>query len=405
MIRLAFEYGPLLVWAGLLRTFVRPLRFGRAGNCALGLFLLLLSQKFLIYKIFGGDSFVPDLPERLVNVTGWAYSSCLLLFGFTLAGGCGAALVRTFRRLRGLPPPVLRLRAVRAALLAAAALAVLIAGFGVWEGVRVPRVKEIPLALDRLPPAFDGFRLVHLSDLHCSPAARRARTEGIVARVNALHPDLVCITGDLVDGSPEQRLDDLAPLKDLVAPVGVFGCAGNHEYYHDYALWQPVYASLGIQMLDNAHRVIERGGAKLVLAGVTDPAAETNHRRVMEGPSVELAFALAPAGACRILMQHRPHNVASNRAQHVDLQLSGHTHGGAILGFNCLVKAMNQGHVCGLYDYDDLKLYVTPGTGQWAGFPLRLGVPAEITVFTLHVRPESLNAHAPFVSSRPLCYN
>lgn len=381
--RTLFEYGPLLAWAGLLLLFVRPLRLGRAANCALGFFLLVVSQKFLIYKFFGGDSFVPDLPERFVNLTGWTYSASILLFGFAGLWWCAKLVSRLAARLWQRPRPTVARRTDRAVLLAGAVLALLVAGWGVWEGVRVPRVKEVSLAVKDLPRAFDGFRLVQLSDLHCSPAARKARTAGIVAAVNARKPDLVCITGDFVDGSPDARRDDLAPLADLRAPYGVLGCAGNHEYYHDYAVWQPVFAALGIRMLDNAHVILERDGEKLVVGGVTDWAARRNERRIMEGPDVVKAFAGSPVFACRILLQHEPVELDANVAERVRLQLSGHTHGGAVLGLDRLVKRLNQGHVRGLYKQDDLVLYVCPGTGQWAGFPLRLGVPAEITVITL----------------------
>lgn len=374
MIRHAFEFGPLAVWALMLLTVVRPLRLGRAARAALALALLLASQKFLVYRIFGGDSFVPDLPERFVNFTGWAYSAAMLLFGLS----CAWAL------LRALCPPLRRPAASRLALPALAALAAAVAGWGIWEGVRVPAARRVEVAVEGLPPAFDGLRVVHLSDLHCSPAARRARTAGIVARANALDPDLVCITGDFVDGSPAQRADDLAPLRDLKARLGVFGCAGNHEYYHDYRAWRPVLESFGVAMLDNAHRVLERGGARLALGGVTDLAAADNPVRRMEATDVRRAFAGAPADACRILLQHRPLLPALNAAAGVRLQLSGHTHGGAILGLDRLVARMgNHGFVRGLYRVGPLALHVSPGTGQWAGFPLRLGVPAEITEIVL----------------------
>lgn len=370
----------MLAWAGLLLTFVWPLRLGRAGSCALGLFLLLLSQKFLIYKVFGGDSFVPDLPERFVNLTGWTYSSCMVLFGFACVWWAICLVRRCVCRTR----KATSVRRDRVVLLACAVVAMMIAGWGIWEGVRVPRVRNVSLAIKGLPREFDGFRIVQISDLHCSPAARKHRTAGIVACVNALKPDLVCITGDSVDGSPEQRSDDLSPLKDLKAVHGVLGCSGNHEYYHDYLLWGQIYEAWGIQMLDNAHRVITCGQGKLVVGGVTDRVALWNTTRVMAGPNLAKAFAGAPPDGCRILLQHQPINLALASAARVRLQLSGHTHGGAIWGLDRLVKRMNQGHVRGIYQVGDTTLYVCPGTGQWAGFPLRLGVPAEISVLTLH---------------------
>lgn len=393
MIVRLFEFGPLVVWAALLFAFVRPLRLGRARSVALGALLLVASQKFLIYRIFGGDAFVPDLPERFVNFTGWAYSTCMLLFAgvcaWWTARGCGRLAMRMARRgarERSAEAGGAQYAPMtRRAFLSMPAAAAGAAAWGIWEGVRVPGVHELDVRVEDLPAAFEGFRIVHLSDLHCSPAARRARTQGIVDVVNSLDADLVCITGDFVDGSPEQRMDDMRPLASLRARHGVLGCSGNHEYYHDYAAWRPMLESLGIAMLDNAHRVISRGDAKIAVGGVTDFVAQYNWRRVMEGPDVVKAFAGAPANACRILLQHQPKKVSVNRTWGVRLQLSGHTHGGAIVGFDRLVKGMNEDHVRGLYREGKLALYVNSGTGQWAGFPLRLGVPAEIAV--LRLRP------------------
>ncbi|MGN0846676.1 MAG: metallophosphoesterase [Kiritimatiellia bacterium] len=384
MFKAIFEFGPLLVWATLLFTVVRPLRLARRWSLALVALLLIGSQKFLIYRFLGGDSFVPELPEWFLTVTGWSYSASMLLFALSLAWLVARGVRPAWRPLSRWVIPVL------------AAVAMVVAGWGVWEGIRVPGVRHIGVAVQDLPPAFDGLRIVQLTDLHCSAASRKARTEGIVARVNELEPDLVCITGDFVDGLPEERAGDLAPLRGLKTKLGVFGCAGNHEYYSDYRAWRPVYESFGVTMLDNAHRVIERDGAKIALGGVTDPVA--GHARLivragrladrMEPTNVRKAFAGAPADACRILLQHRPMQPKVNADLGVRLQLTGHTHGGAILGLDRLVARMgNNGFVRGLYQVGRMALYVSPGTGQWAGFPLRLGVSAEITEITLRRAP------------------
>ncbi len=385
MIKTAFEFGPLVVWALMLLTVVRPLRLKLGGSVAVAALLLVASQKFLVYKIFCGDSFVPDLPERLITFMGWMYSSSMLLFALSVVW----SLMRLVRRIWKRQASMVLSRRVISEL---AVLAMALAGWGIWEGVRVPDVRRIEIVVQDLPAAFDGLRLVHLTDLHCSPASRKARMAGIVAKVNALKPDLVCITGDFVDGSPGQRADDLSPLKDLKATDGVFGCPGNHEYYSDYVAWRPIFESFGITMLDNAHRVVTRGDAKLAVGGVTDLAAAHNRswsgkiRKTtrLEPTDVKKAFAGAPADACRILLQHRPLWPQVNEEHGVRLQLSGHTHGGAIRGLDLLVARMgNHGFVRGFYQVGRMALYVNPGTGQWAGFPLRLGVPAEITEMIL----------------------
>ena len=376
LVKGGFEFGPLLVWPVLLLLAVRPLKFGRTASVALGLLLLFATQKFLIYRIFGGDSFVPELPQRFVNFTGWTYSSSMIFFGLV----CFWSLAKRFSA------PWASVAWNRRVLPVLAVLSLSVAGWGVWEGVRVPSVRRVEIAVEDLPAAFDGFRIVQLTDLHISSAARKDRTRGIVDRTNGLKPDLVCITGDFVDGSPGNRADDLSPLRDLRAAYGVFGCAGNHEYICDYSSWRAVYADFGVTMLDNAHRVIEKDGARLALGGVTDPAAgwHTTSESEREYPDVRKAFLGAPADACRILMQHRPLFPRLNEEHGVRLQLTGHTHGGAIRGLDLLVARMgNHGFVRGLYRVGRLALYVSPGTGQWAGFPLRLGVPAEITEIVL----------------------
>ena len=383
LVKAGFEFVPLLVWPVLLFLAVRPLKVARWAQALLGAVLLFATQKFLIYRFVGGDSFVPDLPERFVNLTGWTYSSSMIFFGlvcvWSLAKFACRPLSRTARDGGG-ASAVARDRIVIPGL---AVLAMAVAGWGVWTGVRVPDIRRVEIPVTGLPAAFDGFRIVQLTDLHCSSAARKGRTAGIVAQVNALDPDLVCITGDFVDGSPAQRAEDLAPLRDLKARHGVFGCSGNHEYIYSYPAWRAVYAACGVTMLDNAHRVIEKDGARLALGGVVDFASAWKTPGG-ERPDVRKAFAGAPADACRVLLQHQPQRSRRNAEHGVRLQLTGHTHGGAIRGLDLLVARMgNEGLVRGLYRLGDMALYVSPGTGQWAGFPLRLGVPAEITEIVL----------------------
>jgi predicted MPP superfamily phosphohydrolase len=202
----------------------------------------------------------------------------------------------------------------------------------------------------------------------------------VVDRVNALSPDIIVFTGDTVDGLPERRAGSIAPLKDLRARYGVFGCAGNHEYYGNFAAWMRAFPTLGITMLLNGHVVLKIRGRELVVAGLTDMVAE---RFALPGPDLKRALAGAPEGAVRILLDHRPGNAPVNAAMGVDLQLSGHTHGGQILGVNLLVAQFNQGYLYGLYQIDKMSLYVSSGAGLWNGFPVRLGVPSEIVRLVL----------------------
>ena len=374
---------PFFAWLIVLWFGVRPLRLPRAWAIAFAVLLFLASQKFVVYAVLGGDAFKPELPETFIHVTGWAYSSFMLFVGLV----CTAAIVKGLAWFFLNPRQREAIRAtqgIRRRQFVAGLAAAGTAGWGVWEGIRVPRIKRTEIEVEDLPRAFDGFRIVHLSDLHCSAAARREHMKGIVAQANTLNADIVCITGDFVDGSVEARREDLEPLKDLKSRLGVFGCAGNHEYYSGYRTWRPVFEELGISMLDNAHHVFVRGEARLVLGGIPDETAcSPRYAGDSVTPDVVRTFEGAPEG-CRILMKHRPIHLSEHERHGVRLQLSGHTHGGACRGMDLLVAKMgNEDHLRGLYREKRIALYVNPGTGQWAGFPLRLGVPAEVSELIL----------------------
>ncbi len=188
--------------------------------------------------------------------------------------------------------------------------------------------------------------------------------------------------GDLVDGSPEKRAADVAPLAKLRAGYGIFACLGNHEYYSGLTQWRAAYQRLGFNLLYNSGATVDLGAGRLYIAGVTDPAAE-GPRFNLPGPDAVEALAGAPEGAVKILLAHQPRRAADYARAGADLQLSGHTHGGHLKGLDLIVKKANDGFVAGWYQVAGLKLYVSRGTGLWNGFPLRLGVPSEITVMTL----------------------
>ena len=261
-----------------------------------------------------------------------------------------------------------------------------------YDGVRIPSVKRLKVTCAGLPERFAGYRIVHLSDLHCSSAARRGRFERIVQRVNALNPDLVAITGDFVDGTVADRKYDLAPLADIRAKDGVVACTGNHEAYWEWNLWRNEFAKWRIAFPEETGvRVIDKNGERLAIGGMQDPAFERLHGLDCFSPSAEKAFEGAPEGAFRIFLFHRPlTDMTGAEAANVRLQLSGHTHGGAMPGISMLVARKNEGRTRGLYEFGEgSKLHLSPGTGQWAGFPIRLFNPTEITEITLLPPSES----------------
>jgi uncharacterized protein len=249
---------------------------------------------------------------------------------------------------------------------------------------RCPRVRRVDVAIDNLPEGLDGYTIAQWSDVHVGPTIKRRFVANLVEKTNALGADAIVITGDLVDGPLEELRDQVTPLRDLEARDGVYFVTGNHEYYWRAADWVKEIARLGITFLKNQHRVIERGGAKLVIAGITDPAGRDTHK-----PDAYAALAGTPRDAVKVLLSHRPQTAAIASRLGVHLQLSGHTHGGQFFPFNYLIRFF-QPVVAGLHRAGSMWLYVSRGTGYW-GPPSRLGVHGEITLLRFvappHVAP------------------
>ena len=256
-------------------------------------------------------------------------------------------------------------------------MALVMTALAVPAALRIPEVRTQEIVLPGLPPALDGLRVAHLTDLHISRNFPAAWTRAVVDRTNALRPDLILLTGDLMDGSPALRRGDFAPMADLRAPLGVFACPGNHEYYSGLPAWRPVLRAHGITLLENGAVVLPVRGSHLTVAGVTDNAAG---RFGLPGPDPHTALEGTPRP--RILMAHKP-ELFHQTAPDIDLQLSGHTHGGLALLLDQGVALFNGGFVRGWYARDKARLYVGPGSGLWGGFPLRLGVPSEILLLVL----------------------
>ena len=376
MWKFIFQVIPVLAWSVAMLAGVLPLKMGRRAVLLVALALAASFGKFAFFALVGGDAFVPNLPPGVIWTYGGVYGAAMFFAAFAFAAGALDILFAIFRH-----PVAVRTRRVRAVVLAALAIAV--SGWGMYEGVKMPDVVRVEMAWDELPPPFDGYRIVHLSDLHCSTAARRDRMEEIVARVNALDADLVAITGDFVDGRVADRGRDLEPLAGLKAKDGVVGCTGNHEAYWEWRAWHAKLSEWKVEMLEEGRpRVIWRDGDSLALGGLTDPAFWGP--RMPPRPARD-AFRGSPGTAFRILLFHRPVTAVIGSAEaDVRLQLSGHTHGGAFPVIHWLVARANEGRTRGLYEFAPGRyLYNSPGTGQWAGFPIRLFNPTEITEITL----------------------
>src|SRR5690606_4883869 len=146
--------------------------------------------------------------------------------------------------------------------------------FGLLNARRTARVVERDIALRNLPAELAGFRIVQLSDIHVGPTIKRGYIDAIVRRVNELSPDIIVITGDLVDGSVADLRDDIAPLAQLSARHGVYVVTGNHEYYSGADSWIAAFERLNMKVLLNRHVLLAHEGARLVLAGISDYSAE-----------------------------------------------------------------------------------------------------------------------------------
>lgn len=242
-----------------------------------------------------------------------------------------------------------------------------------------PNLVEVDVPCEGLPEALDGFRIVQLSDVHVGPTIKGDYLRRAVALANEQNADLACVTGDLVDGFVDDLRDDVAPLAQLRGRHGTYYVTGNHEYYWNGQSWIDEVARLGLTVLQNAHRVIEHGGAKLVVAGVADYRAE---RHVPEHRSDPVAAREgAPKDAFSVLLAHQPRSAYAARDAGYDLQISGHTHGGQYFPMSVLVHLF-QPYVRGLNRAGNMWVYVNQGTGYW-GPPVRAGVPAEVTLLRL----------------------
>jgi predicted MPP superfamily phosphohydrolase len=268
----------------------------------------------------------------------------------------------------------------RASAAAAGAASVGVVGFGAATALGPPDLLRVPVRLRRLDPAFNGFRIAVVSDIHLGPLSGRAHTERIVRMINETEPDLVAIVGDLVDGTVSELGPAAEPLRDLHSRDGSFFVTGNHEYFvDDPVAWLSELERLGVQPLRNQNTLIRRGTGAFNLAGVNDLAGVSRS----DPPDFDRALSGLDSARPTVLLAHQPVQVAQAAARGVDLQLSGHTHGGQMWPFHYVVRAV-QPSLAGLSTVDDTQLYVSRGAGFW-GPPVRVGARPDITVVSLHI--------------------
>ncbi len=360
-----------VIFAYEILSLVLPLRISGFWKVIFALVLLVASMKNYLFQKFGGGMFfAPDLPREAVLVGSVLYNFLIVALFLLIAKD----LLLLVWKILGWKFPV------NAASLIVCVLAVLLTCYGTYEAVRVPDVETHEIALKNLPEEFDGFKFAMLVDLHASSLNRRDLIEAIVTKTNDLQPDIVLIPGDFVDGLVSQRRQDLQPLENLRAKFGVLGTTGNHEYYSGCSEWLRELQSFGVKFLDNQVEILSSADANLVIAGVPDKQGIAFG---FAAPDINHTLENIPEDSCVILMDHRPENALENSRAGVDLQISGHTHGGMMPGLAQIVAMFNSGFVKGWYDVGEMKLYVSKGTSLWNGFPVRILDPAEITLFIL----------------------
>lgn len=259
-------------------------------------------------------------------------------------------------------------------------LSIAVSVIGYFNARGLARVKKVDVPIANLPDALEGFAIAQISDIHVGPTIKAPYLNRIVDAVNGLKPDAIAITGDLVDGSVRELSSHTAPFARLSAKHGAYVVTGNHEYYSGAEPWIEELTRLGLRVLMNEHVVVARGGASLVLGGVTDYTAGGFIESHRSDPVKALDGAPADAGA-RVLFAHQPRSAPAAAAAGFDLQLSGHTHGGQFWPWNLFVP-MQQPYVHGLNRHESMWIYVSRGTGYW-GPPKRFGAPSEITLIRL----------------------
>ena len=372
------HYLALLVPILIISRAVAVLRIGIVWKILLSLIVLAAALKFpIIYYLGGKMFFAPDLPAAILIFANWIYAAMIIFFLLLAVSEFFLLFWKMFYWISKHPLPANFRTSNNFFNLALLVAGMIFSTFMLYSGLRQPMVKELLVTSSQIPPAADNMRIVMLTDLHIDSVNRGDKLQQIVAAVNSYLPDLVVITGDVVDGTVQQRGRDVAFLKHLHTKYGVYGVPGNHEYFSGYAEWMEFFRSINLQMLENTHCELPNG---IYLAGITDRAAR---RRGLPMPDVEKSLQGIDKNAFTILLAHRPAYADTASKLGADLQLSGHTHGGMIYGLDKIVARLNDNFAAGSYKVNDMLLYVSSGTMIWSGFPFRLGSSSEITVITL----------------------
>jgi uncharacterized protein len=314
------------------------------------------------------------IPKHLAKPFMWVGFTWLGSLGFLFVLTLLSSVASIFQPL--IPLEQSTLTVARTLLILSIGLVLLIYGFFISNR---PRVVRIDVPLPNLPKAFDGFKIVQLSDIHIGETLGFAFSEKLKEMVNALQADAVVITGDMIDSSVHKVGDEVNPLGEMTSVHGTFFVTGNHEYYHGAEAWMARASALKMTVLHNAHVLFSRGNSTLALAGVPD--VEGARFSPEHEPNLASALSGKLSSTPVVLLAHQPRFAKTLAVGAVDLMLSGHTHGGQLWPFNFFVK-LQQPVVKGLHLINGILTYTSQGTGYW-GPPIRIGTRGEITELTL----------------------
>ncbi|MBK9516305.1 MAG: metallophosphoesterase [Anaeromyxobacter sp.] len=376
------------LWLRLVRDTGLPEPWRRLATWALVLAALLVPAGMFAARL-AGQHISRVLPLAAFVWMGLSF----LIFAALLVADAGRLLAwgatqlgDWVRNAPDAPPDPARRQLLARAVAGGALVAAGAAGAASLRSAAGPAViEEVPVRLARLPRALSGFTLAQVTDLHVGPTIREREVRRVVEQVNGLRPDAVVITGDLVDGSTRELGPIVAELGRLSARHGVYFVTGNHEYYSGVEAWADFLAGLGVRVLRNQRVALgdgAPGGATFDLAGVNDWSA--GPAGTPHGMDLPRALAGRDPERSLVLLAHQPRGVDEAVRQGVELQVSGHTHGGQLFPWNFAVRAAFP-YVKGLYRAQGApegQVYVSRGTGYW-GPPMRLGSPPEITRLVL----------------------
>ena len=361
-----FMLVPCLICLYDVLSMIIPLRIPAWAKLLLSLLIVSGIAKMLLLRMTPAGFDVYELPRNLALILSAMFSFMIAAAIMLIVKDILFIVCKIFMR-SNFP--------AHYASLTVLIIAALTTVYGVYQGTKVPDVVTHEVKIKGLGKNFDGLKIAMLVDIHVGSVNRRDFVQEVVKKTNALNPDLILIPGDFVDGQVISKRNDLEPLTQLRSKFGVLAVTGNHECYYDLNGWLKTLSGFGIKFLENEHVTISSGDSQLVIAGVPDPTGG-NH-------NTPKALENSPVNVPVILMDHQPRFASENSKLGIALQISGHTHGGQFPVISQLVQRFNRGFVRGWYDVDGMKLYVSPGTSQWDGFPMRVADPSEITLFVL----------------------